>query len=88
MRLKCAEIEDMSTEIPCWCQVTGKEQLAASAPARALQTWLSSQRHQGWRGAWVRGRKTARGVHAKPREVPVSLPHLLLHPHTLPFAHK
>lgn len=23
----------MSTEIPCWCQVTGKEQLAASAPA-------------------------------------------------------
>lgn len=33
MKLKCAEIEDMNTETPCWCQVSGKEQLVASALA-------------------------------------------------------
>lgn len=91
MRLKCAEIEDMSTETPCWCQVTGKEQLAASAPAHGpFRRGSAAGGTKAGSGRWEGGggRKTARGVHAKCQEVPVSLSHLLLHPHTLPFAHK
>lgn len=85
MKLKCAEIEDMNTETPCWCQVSGKEQLVASALAHGPFRPGSEARGTN---AGAGGRKTVWGIHAKRQEVPVSLPHLLPHPHTLPFAHK
>lgn len=85
MRLKCTETGDMSTETPHWRQVAGKEQLAASALAHGRFRPGSAARGTK---AGAGGRKTERGMHAKRWEVPASLPHLLLHPHTLPFAHK
>ena len=85
MRLECAETGDMSTETPRWCQVTGKEQLAASALAHGPFRPGSAARGTK---AGAGGRKTACGMHAKRQEVPAFLPHLLLHPRTLPFAHK